>query len=94
MRYFTLGQQTILPAMLVVALIAVVSIVGLHGVGSDGSTTICNQGSIFSCPATTCTAITAIGLTLVLFLTSYLVWLLTHSFQAEPVFVIERPPRQ
>ena len=93
MRYFTLGQQTILPAMLVIALIAVVSIVGLHGVGSDGSSAICNQGSIFSCPATTCTAIITVGLILVLFLTSYIVLNLSHSFQAEPVFVIERPPR-
>lgn len=94
MRYFTLDQPTILPAMLVVALLPVIAIIGLHGTVSSGSTTICNLGSIFSCPATICTAIVAAGLILVLFLTSYSVWILIHSFQAEPVFAFERPPRQ
>jgi hypothetical protein len=87
-------QRSFLLVMMAMVLIAVVSLVGLHGAGPIHSKTIHNQGGVISCSITICAAILAVGLLLALFLMSSIVWNFIHTFQTEPVFIIERPPRR
>jgi hypothetical protein len=87
-------QRSFLLVMMAMVLIAVVSLVGLHGAGPVNSKIFCSQSGVFSCSITICAVILAVGLLLVLFLTSSIVWNFIHTFQTEPVFIIERPPRR
>ena len=87
-------QRSFLLVMMAMVLIAVVSLVGLHGAGPVHSKINYSQSGVFSCSITICVVTLAAGLLLALFLTSSIVWNFIHTFQAEPVFIIERPPRR